>query len=172
MSDREYESAFAQGFAPGTGPGAPDQVYVPPAELRHERALERNVVIGPLLVSTCRCPQCGTVYAYSAPLGKGGYAIALMDDEPDPPCWRCEVPLGVPLDPAEVHAMQQFRWRYEQYVDAHEVGAMQSLAQMRAAFLQFCSSAEYYAPQLLAALERRYGNQQDAGVQQILNEGV
>lgn len=151
---------------PGTGPGG--GVYVPPAELRYGRPLERNVVVGPMVVSTCLCPQCGQVYVRGELLGSGGYAKAMPDDEPDPPCWRCEVSVGVPLDPNEAAAMAEFRWRYDQFLAANEVGGMTSQAEMRAAFVRAHDSAWVHAPALLWALERRYGNQQNAGVAAIL----
>lgn len=153
---------------PGPNPGA-GLPYVSPAELRYERPLERNVVVGPMVVSTCQCPQCGQVYVRGELLGSGGYAPAMSKDEPDPPCWRCEVSVGVPLDPDEAAAMAEFRWRYDLFLAANEVGGMQSQDDMRAAFVRAHDSAWVHAPALLHALERRYGNQQDAGVQAILN---
>lgn len=151
---------------PGANPGA-GRPYVSPAELRYARPLERNVVVGPMVVSTCLCPQCGQVYVRGELLGPGGYTPAMTDDEPDPPCWRCEVAVGVPLDPEEAAAMAEFRWRYDQFLAATEVGGMTSQDEMRAALVRAHDSAWVHAPALLRALERRYGNQQDAGVQAI-----
>jgi hypothetical protein len=151
-----YGTGFEKGFVPGTGPGAqahvPDQDYTAPHE--------RNVRVGPLWISTCRCPQCGQGFAHEG---------LLRDDEPDPPCWRCEVSVGVPLDPEEAGAMAEFRWRYDRFLAAIAIGSGESEKEMRHRFITACDSGMVYAPRLLAALERRYGNQVEAGVQAILN---
>jgi len=150
----------------GTGPGS--QTYVP--DRPFERPLERNVCVGPLVVSACRCPMCGDVYAHYANGERSNwYAAGLPNGEPDPPCLRCELALGIPLSPDEAAAMADFRWRYDEYVAAQRVGSGDSQQEQRAAFLAMCESAQLQAPALLAALERRYGNQQDAGVHAILN---
>jgi len=140
----------------GTGPGSQSFEHAPP----FVHPLERNVHVGGLWVSSCLCPQCGEKYAH----------VGLMtDDEPEPPCWRCEVSVGVPLDPGEAAAMAEFRWRYDRYLAAIDIGSGESEKNMRHLFITGCDSGMMYAPVLLKALERRYGNQVDAGVQAILN---
>jgi len=150
-----YDESFGT-IKPGTGPGA---VPYSPAE-KYTAPHERNVRIGPLWVSSCHCPQCGADFAHVG---------LLTDDEPDPPCWRCEVSVGVPLDPEEAAAMAEFRWRYDRYLAAIDIGSGESTKQARHLFITACDSGMVYAPQLLKALERRYGNQVERGVQLILN---
>jgi hypothetical protein len=160
---------------PGVGPGtqpftsAKDAAGGTPD---YEIPLKRNVQVGPLVVSACKCPQCGEIYAHYA-LGQAPiahwYQACLSDDEPDPPCWRCEVSVGIPLSPDEAGAMAEFRWRYDNYLKAAEAGSGQSTDARRHAFIVGCDSGMNYAPKMLEALERRYGNQVDAGVQKILN---
>jgi hypothetical protein len=164
LDDKSYERDFTKGFAPGTGPGAPvvgAQTFVHP--------LERNVHVGGLWVSSCICPQCGELYAHVGRMGM---------DEPDAPCWRCEVSVGVPLDPEEAAAMAEFRWRYDRFLEAIDVGGGKigkSREDMRHAFVVACDSGMVYAPVMLKALERRYGDQVVRAVQGIATgtvEGV
>jgi len=140
----------------GTGPGSESFVKTPP----FVHPIERNVHVGGLWVSICLCPQCGQKYAHEG---------LLNDNEPDPPCWRCEVSVGVPLDPDEAAAMAEFRWRYDRFLAAVDIGSGKSQEEMRHLFVTACDSGMVYAPPMLKALERRYGNQVDAGVQAILN---
>lgn len=148
LTDPTYEADFTKGFAPGTGPGAPvvgAKTFVHP--------LERNVHVGGLWVSSCICPQCGARFAHEGLMGL---------EEPDPPCWRCEVAVGVPLDPEEAAALAEFRWRYDRFLEAIDVGGGKigkTREDMRHTFIVACDSGMMYAPVLLHALERRYGDQ-------------
>lgn len=161
----------------GVGPGL--RTYASPAEAAgtsgFRRAFERNVVVGPLIISICRCPQCGQVFPYFRDLlDEGWEAGAMLDDDPDPPCWRCEVAVGVPLSPHEAAAMAEFRWRLDRFLKANEGPSGASTSDRRATLVAMSNAAQIHGPALLGALERRYGNQQDAGVAAILNgvEGV
>jgi len=62
------------------------------------------------------------------------------------------------------------RWRYDRFLAAidvtgEKIGKTES--DMRRTFITACDSGMVYAPVLLRALERRYGNQVDRGVQMI-----
>ncbi len=154
-----YEQDFTKGFAPGTGPGAQPVVSAKDFDF----PLERNVHVGGLWISSCICPNCGTRFAHEG-------LMARPEQEPDPPCWRCEVSVGVPLDPEEAAAMAEFRWRYDRFLEAIDVGGGKigkTREDMRHAFVTGCDSGMVYAPVLLKALERRYGNQVERGVQVI-----
>lgn len=140
------------------GPG-PLTGKAPPPPIP-ELPFSRNVRVEPLWISACRCPQCGEVYPHVG---------VMADEDLDPPCWRCEVSLGVPLSPDEAAAMAEFRWRYDRFLKAYEVASGASQAVMRQRFIDMCSSAQMQGPTLLHALERRYGDQQDAGVAAIVN---
>ena len=176
MVERDVPAADVYGthepFTPGTGPGtqAPEPFD---AGGRWQRPLERNVVVGRLLVSSCICPQCGECYAFAVPLVNGVSPMGGLDDtDPDPPCLRCELALGMPLNPDEVAAMQQLRWRWDEFRRAMREGSMVAQKGQHDAFLRLNQAAGRHALTLLHALEARYGNQQTAGVQRILNEGV
>lgn len=158
-----YESAFPKGFAPGTGPGGPVE-----GAKTFDHPLERNVHVGGLWVSSCICPQCGERFAHVGMMGR-------PEQEPDPPCWRCEVAVGVPLDPEEAAAMAEFRWRYDAFLEAIDVGGGKigkSREDMRHTFVVVCDSGIKYAPVLLKALERRYGDQVVRATQAIATGAV
>lgn len=154
----------------GTGPGAQER-YEPTPPYR--RPLERNVVVGPMLVSTLVCNKCGEVFAYGIPLRDGSKIDACLPNEAspeDPDCPRCSYSDKTCPDDAK-QAMQECRWRYNQYKEARASLGGVSNAGIRDHFLKAHDIFWRYGPVLLLELERIYGDQLTRGVHEIETGG-
>jgi len=150
---------------PGVGPGT--QKFEPlPTPDSHPRELERNVCVGPLVVSSCQCPKCGEVFAHYE-VFVGGYHACLGSEE-QPLCPRCTFATAWPaVTPEVAAAMVECRWRYHEHLLSGEPGSGKSTGEMRAAFLKAYDAFWLYGPALLGELERVFGDQVTAAVAAI-----
>lgn len=135
-------------------------------EPAYHRPLERNVAVGPMLVSTCICPKCGEVFAHFIKMHEDSKIHNALGDDQEPVCYRCTY-ADKTCPPGLVYAMQQVRWLYDQYYEAHASLGGASNVEIRARFLKAYDAFWRYGPVLLAELEHVYGNQLTRGVHEI-----
>lgn len=115
------------------------------------RPLERNVAVGPLWVSSCRCPQCGEVFAHPRFLDPA---------EAEPPCPRCIYTTAWPTAPPDIlESMSVMHQRMMDLRRARSLGEGSTAEEHRTVVLA-SDGFWYYGPRLLGELERIYGVQQ------------
>lgn len=133
--------------------------YGPPTGYR--RPLERNVVVGPFLISTVACPGCGVLHVVAVPMYDGRAILSALAPEEHPLCPICAANQPQPSDAVRA-AMAELRWRLDRFQAARlsDAGIGASVKEHRQAFLDLQSCCWSATPVLLRELERVHGNQQ------------
>jgi len=127
------------------------------------RPVERHVVVGPLLVSSCLCPRCGGLFAHGGLLQPG---------EPDPACPRCIYATAWPTAPAELlEVMAELRQRLQDYHRARSLGEGSRVEEHRT-FVLVSDAFWAHGPVLLGELERIYGRQGQGSSVGVSNDAL
>jgi len=148
---------------PGPNPGGAAEWKKVVEALQYQPALVRNLVVGPFVVSTCQCPQCGELFVHATEYkhhSHNNVYTACLEPDERPRCYRCLYATAWPQPTARViEALVHIRWRYGQFLDACEVASQKSQKEQRDAVLRAHDAFWLHGPALLAELERIYGDQ-------------
>lgn len=148
---------------PGPNPGGAAEWKKVVDALQYQPALVRNLAVGPFVVSTCQCPQCGELFVHATRYQHHSHVnvyTACLGPEDTPLCPRCIYATAWP-EPSEqvITALVRLRWRYGEYLEASEVASQKSRPQQREAFLRAYDAFWLHGPKLLVELEHIFGDQ-------------